>query len=135
MAKYVVTKENTVASEDELRNGFNNFPWEIKSDFCDAFDEYIYQGVESGNLIEVKKGDVIASEQIFSPSIYASRFTPGLRPKIEDDITMAEFDERVADGRGLWNYLLESYNEIKENEYKVVIVKFNEGYRFVEIPE
>lgn len=135
MKNYVVKKENTIVSEEELRNGFNKMPWEIKLDFFDTFDEYIYQGCESGNLIEIKKGDVLASEQIFSPSIYASRFTPGLRPKIEDDITMEEFDKRVADGRGLWNYLLESYDEIKENEHKVVIVKFNEGYRFVEIPE
>ena len=57
-----------------------------------------------------------------------------LKVFIPTNVSVAEFDEIVADNYNLWNFHLTDYSEIVENGLQVVVVKFKNGdYRFVEV--
>ena len=55
MRYFVCTKEMTVISEKELRESFIKFPEEIRWEYCNSAEEYICQGIQSKNLIEIRR--------------------------------------------------------------------------------
>lgn len=135
MAKLYLNQFMGVARRHEdIEAVFSMLPLNIRLAFCDDVNIYIAHLIKIGEVVEIEENDcVIASEEIFTPASYADCFTPGLRKKIKDNITISHFD-RVIGNNGLYNYLVESYYELKKTMQKCVVVKFTEGYRLVEIP-
>jgi len=136
---YIYKNDSSIVTKGELKKGFIRFPEEIRWDYCNSSEEYIYQGIECGALIEIKKDNVFASDKILTPSQYA-RFTN--IDSISDNTSVEEFDIAVADRYCKWNYPLSEYNLVKENcldpntlkGTRVVVVKFKDGtYRLVEV--
>lgn len=103
MRFFIYTKDMTVVSEKELHEGFVRFPEEIRWDYCNSTEEYICQGIQSKNLVEIKN---------YSPSEYGE----SIGVNIDDDISVADFDD-IIDGSC---YLVEECPCIE----KGVIVKF-----------
>lgn len=130
--KMIVVPENTIKEQVQLKKEFADFPEEIRwGDYAGAFSEYLYIQQQRGEIIPLKVNDFIISDKIYSPSVYAYRV--GIN-NVEDTITLEEFD-RVVGEKGLWNYPLSEYSEIIANHNKVVLVKFENSYRFVEVPQ
>ncbi len=130
--KMIVVPENTIKEQAQLEKEFAEFPEEIRwGDYAGAFVEYLHIQQQKGDIIPLKANDFIASSEIYSPSGYAYRV--GIKG-IKDTITLEEFD-RVLSEKGLWNYPLSEYSEIVANHNKVVLVKFESNYRFVEVPQ
>lgn len=131
--KIVLITENAVIDTEELKNSFRNFPDEIYwGEYAGSFAEYLYRGEEMGQIVILEKNGYIVSNKVYSPAEYTKEF--GIEENIKDDISLAEFDEIVADGHNLWNHALSEYSEIVENDCEVVLVKFQtDGYRFVEV--
>ena len=91
-----------------------------------------FVGNKPVNLIQLTDENGFGETRPISPSEYAAREDI---PNITDNITIENFDEDVADVYGLWNYPLSEYQHVRDEDRKVVVVKFNEGYRLVELSE
>ena len=89
-----------------------------------------YAGRQSANLVEFTDANGFAQPTPLRPSEFG-RFTRigGL----SDEMSIAEFDTIVGDRYNLWNYPIDEYLYTQDNEYKIVAVKFNEGYRLVQV--
>ena len=77
------------------------------------FDKYCYEN------------NYAVTGEICSPTEYCKK--AGVDADITDDISVADFDEAVADEYGYWNYCLEDGSETVENELTVIPVKFSDG--------
>lgn len=56
-------------------------------------------------------------------------------PSITDNISIADFDELIADEYGLWNYCIEDADHVLKDDHICVYVQFIEDTRLVEIYE
>ncbi len=135
---YYILKGKELITEKELVDGFWQFPDEIRwGEYCGSPEEYIYQGIISGNLIELKKGKLFASDKLMTPSEYGKHI--GI--SISDDISLEDFERAIAKVDSLWTYPISEYTYVADPENrcgsKVVAVAFSaEGtQRFVEVPE
>lgn len=122
--------ENKVRTKADIRKQFIKCPEELRWDFCNSADEYIYRMQEQGKMLVVSPNGYIVSNKIISPKQYGTL----LKINIPSSVDIATFDKIVADKYNLWNYTLNEYKHIVENKLKVVVVKFHNGeYRFVEV--
>ena len=120
--KRFVIKNGRMLDYAEEKQKFLNKDIAFRSQYNNDFDEYCQESMYA------------VTGDICSPSEYVEKAE--LPVDIKDDISIAEFDEAIADEYGYWNYCLEDASETVENELTVIPVKFSDGtIRLVEMPE
>lgn len=127
---YIIdVQEDTVTTRAKLEKLFNAQCEELRWDYCDCIDEYIAREQMNGNLIVLEDEPLIIKKTVLTPKQCGKL----IGYDISDDISLAEFDEKMDDDC-FWNFPLSEFSEILENESKVVVVKFADGtYRFCEV--
>ncbi len=123
---YLDTKTNSIITQRELWDGFNRFPEEIKwGDYCGAFDEYEYLGIECGRIVKYDK--------IYSPEDI-KQFINIREPDIP---TNREDFEELLDKYGYWTYTLDDYSVFKDwqDENDGILIQFSDGVFIVEVPQ
>lgn len=117
--KVIVMNEH-ILDYDNMREDFvNDLSNEIRAQF-ESFEDYVHY-----------RSGIIVPEHVFTPTEYCNMVIPD--KMISDDITIEEFDKILTDEYNMRNYPLSETSEIIEKGLDVVIVKFNEGLRLVEI--
>ena len=131
---FIELPKGKLVTKSALCSQFKRIPEELRWDYCDAIEEYIYCLQQDGALIDINESENIVENSPLTPKQYGKKF---LNINIPNDIAIDKFDELVADNYGLWNYPLSEYSEILEAESKVVIVRFKQNgesvCRFVEV--
>lgn len=118
-----------ITTKAKIKRDFIKMPDEIRWDFCNFHEEWIYRREEEGFYTVIQDNGYIKSDKIFTPKQYGKL----LGINIPANISLEEFDKTVADEYCLWNYPLTEYQHIVDNNLQVIVVKFNNGeYRFVE---
>lgn len=126
----LTTGDMTTAAKVTAR--FVRAPEEFRWDFCDSSEEYIYRMEEQGDYVVVKQNGYIMSNKVLTPKQYGEL----IKINIPANVSVAKFDEVITNKYNLWNYPLNEYKHIVENNLKVVVVKFQSGqYRFVEVKQ
>lgn len=118
--KKLIVMCGSILDYNEEKERFINSPEEIRWDFCNSFEEYIYQ----------EKG-IIVNGYVFSPKEYADMILTN--ENFPEVMSSGTFDEIVSEAYNLWNYPLDETDEILENNLDVVLVKFTDGIRLVEV--
>lgn len=128
---YVIDIHNDkVTTANKIKLDFAKMPEEVRWDFCNNYEEYIYRMEQAGNCVVLRRNHTIMCDKIVTPKQYGDR----LGIDMPNNITLELFDRVVADGYCLWNYPLCEYEYIVQNGLKVVLVKFASGeYRFVQV--
>lgn len=106
---------------------------ELRSQFI-SLDEYERNAKYENNFETYLSSLGYTALQIMSPSEYAAIL--GVRETIKDDISIAQFDEIIADDYGAWNYPLDEFDEASgSTDGWLVVVKFitDSDERIVEI--
>jgi hypothetical protein len=124
----LTTGDMTTAAKVTAR--FVRAPEEFRWDFCNSSKEYIYRMEEQGDYVVVKQNGYIMSNKILTPKQYGEI----IKVNIPANVSLAKFDEVIADRYNLWNYPINEYKHVVENGLKVVVVRFSNGEcRLVEI--
>ena len=130
---YIINLQSgLVATESELSEVFYKQSKEFRLNYYNNHKEFIFQMEKAGKYIRIQRNGYIVSNKIFTPRQYGILMK--LKVFIPTNVSVAEFDEIVADNYNLLNFHLTDYSEIVENGLQVVVVKFKNGdYRFVEV--
>ena len=119
-----------IKTVNQIKKEFSREKKEIRDKFYNNYVKYIDYLEKTGRYVIVKRNGHIVSPKILTPKQYGTL----IKVSISCDITLSEFDSVISDILGLWNYPLDEYQHIVENNLSVVVVKFKSGeYRFVEV--